>query len=126
LELLRQEEGFSGKIILFTDAPLSSMEFTPPPEQIQNWVGSPNFDGEKIKIGKSQVEDVFSDSGFEIEFVHGGDPLEALAIMANARVLIIGRSSLSYVGGLLNRCGKVIYPRSFWHSPLRTWIRINA
>jgi len=126
LELLKQDVDFTRKIILFTDAPLKTINFTPPPEQIKNWVGSPNFDGEKIRIEKSEVADIFLNSGLEIEFVHGGDPLEALAIMANAKILIIGRSSLSYVGGLLNKNGKIIYPRSFWHSPLRGWLKINA
>ena len=126
MKLLKQEAISGEKILLFTDAPLIPLDFTPPPQQIKNWVGSPNFDGEKIRIEKSEVNAIFVNSGLDIEFIHGGDPLEALAVMANARILIIGRSSLSYVGGLLNKSGKVIYPRSFWHSPLKGWQEING
>lgn len=126
MKLLRQEAISGEKILLFTDAPLKPLDFTPPPQQIKNWVGSPNFDGEKIRIEKSEVNAIFLNSGLDIEIIHGGDPLEALAVMANARILFIGRSSLSYVGGLLNKSGKVIYPRSFWHSPLKGWQKING
>jgi len=126
IELLKLEVNRGEKILLFTDAPLEALDFIPPPNQVRNWVGSPNFDGKKIRINKSEVGPIFQNSGLNIEFIHGGDPLEALAIMANARILIIGRSSFSYVGGLLNKHGQVIYPRSFWHSPLRGWKRING
>jgi hypothetical protein len=126
IELLKLEVNRGEKILLFTDAPVAALDFVPPPNQVRNWVGSPNFDGEKIWISKSEVQSIFLNSGLNIEYIHGGDPLEALAIMANARILIIGRSSFSYVGGLLNKYGKVVYPRSFWHSPLRGWKRING
>lgn len=126
IKLLKPEVNRGEMILLFTDAPVAALDFVPPPNQVRNWIGSPNFDGKKIKISKSEVDSIFLDSGLNIEYIHGGDPLEALAIMANARILIIGRSSFSYVGGLLNKYGSVVYPRSFWHSPLRGWKRING
>jgi hypothetical protein len=126
IELLKLEVNWGEKILFFTDAPVVALDFVPPPNQVANWVGTPNFDGKKIRISKSEVDSIFLNSGLNIEYIHGGDPLEALAIMANSRILIIGRSSFSYVGGLLNKYGKVIYPRSFWHSPLRGWKRING
>ena len=126
IDLLKQKVNQGEKILLFTDAPISALDFAPPPNQVRNWVGTPNFDGEKIRINKSQVGAIFQSSGLNIEYIHGGDPLEALAIMANAKILIIGRSSFSYVGGLLNKHGQVYYPGSFWHSPLRGWKRING
>jgi hypothetical protein len=126
IELLKLEVDWNKKFLLFTDAPVEALDYSPPANQVKNWAGSPNFDGEKIQISKSQVGSIFLNSELDIEYIHGGDPLEALAIMANSKILVIGRSSFSYVGGLLNRNGKVIYPRSFWHSPLRGWTSING
>lgn len=51
-----------------------------------------------------------------------GSGLDALAALAKADVLILGKSSFSYVAGLLCQ-GAVIY-EPFWHSPLPNWISL--
>jgi hypothetical protein len=50
-----------------------------------------------------------------------GDPIEALEAMATADLLMMSRSSFSYVAAILNAEGIVIY-HPFWHSPLPEWI----
>jgi hypothetical protein len=41
--------------------------------------------------------------------------------MTQADVLIMSRSSLSYLAGLLNLKGTVYFPINFWHSPHQSW-----
>jgi hypothetical protein len=48
-------------------------------------------------------------------------PLGQFKAMTSAHVLIMSRSSFSYLAGLLNTGGVVMYYR-FWHSPLRDWV----
>jgi hypothetical protein len=50
-----------------------------------------------------------------------GDPIEALRGMATADILIMSRSSFSYVAAILNMYGIIIY-HPFWHSPIPGWI----
>lgn len=49
-----------------------------------------------------------------------GNPLAAMTDMLRADILIMGKSSFSYVAGRLNR-GIAIY-EPFWHQPLPDWI----
>jgi hypothetical protein len=49
------------------------------------------------------------------------EPREALDDFATADVLILSRSSLGYLGGLLNPHGVVVYA-SWWHPPLPHWL----
>jgi hypothetical protein len=51
----------------------------------------------------------------------GGDPLDALNSMIHADVLMMAKSSLSYVAGLLNKRGLVIH-EPYWHAPVSGWI----
>ncbi len=57
----------------------------------------------------------------DVELRLEGDPLEALNCMIHADILMMAKSSLSYVAGLLNRKGLVIY-EPYWHAPLPGWI----
>jgi hypothetical protein len=51
------------------------------------------------------------------------DVFETMSALANAEVLLMAKSSFSYVAALLSR-GTVIY-EPFWHRPLPTWIKID-
>ena len=51
----------------------------------------------------------------------GSDPMGSLQNMATADVLIISHSSFSYLAGILNTWGVVMYNR-FCHSPLDEWV----
>jgi hypothetical protein len=126
LNEIEASEFATKQIYVLTDAPVKEMVYIPPSDQLSNWVDSPKFDGEAIHIRQSEIHKIFEHLSLNIRYLHGGDPLEAIAIMANARTLIIGRSSLSYLGGILNKSGRVIFPDNFWHSPLRDWIRVKS
>lgn len=111
------------RITVFTDSPSEETEFFPPEEQLSQWFGTPGFDGKKITIIPTDFEPInsFSSKQVSVSIQHGGDPLEAFKYMTQADILILSRSSLSYLAGLLNLNGTVYFPISFWHSPLRTW-----
>jgi hypothetical protein len=48
------------------------------------------------------------------------DPLVSLKAMANSNYLILSKSSFAFVGGILNKKGRVISPE-YWNRPLASW-----
>jgi len=50
--------------------------------------------------------------------------IDCLRRLATADVLVMSRSSFSYLAAILNRNGIVLY-HPFWHSALSTWITVN-
>jgi len=48
------------------------------------------------------------------------DPLVSLKAMANSNYLILSKSSFAFVGGILNKKGRVISPE-YWTRPLASW-----
>ena len=109
------------KLLILTDAPSEFKVFTPPKNQIKNWENTPRFNGKSVSLIPYSIKDELSEFGLKVEVRIGGDPIKAFQIMANAGALIVGRSSFSYLGGLLNKHGLVVYPKAFWHPPLRNW-----
>ena len=112
-----------GSIDIFTDAPKSNMFFSPPQNQEKLWETNPKFDGKSMEVTATDLSSFAKLTSDRAQFHIGGSPLEAIISMSNADVLVMGRSSLSYVAGLLNENGKIFYPPDFWHSPLDSWVR---
>ena len=56
------------------------------------------------------------------KIIRGGDIDKAIDIIRTAGYFVMSRSSMSFVGALLNTEGKIYYPPNFWHKPLRKWI----
>jgi hypothetical protein len=110
-----------GKVIIFTDAPRKNLEFIPEIDQKSHWEGSPGYMLGKLHVQGNDLGVSFSSIGLDIEVVIGGDPLEAIAVMSLASHLIISRSSLSYVAGLLNPLGKIYFANEFWHPKPSNW-----
>lgn len=106
---------------LFTDAPLEDMLYEPPREQFSHWEGSPGFTDGIMTIKGNNLHNFFNHNGVEVTIHTGGNPLEAIAIMSVSDILITSRSSLSYVGGLLNLHGKIVAADGFWHPTPSTW-----
>lgn len=116
----------SYKVIILTDhpqfdimLPISSIE----KDHVWMWF----FTDDQIKRDRFEIKGVdlknmYFSSNSDIEVLHGGDPLEALRIMALADFLILSRSSLSSVGGKLNLGGTVIQPPDFLFKALKGWI----
>ena len=68
--------------------------------------------------GEPQAFRAFIDSGVSLQL--DGDPLDTLNEMVHADVLMMARSSFSYVAGLLSR--RVVLYEPFWNAPLPDWI----
>lgn len=51
------------------------------------------------------------------------DPIQSIHEMSIADILVIGKSSFSYVAGLYNK--NTVFYFNFWHSPLNNWINVN-
>lgn len=109
------------QIIILTDAPDSETRYAPPTNQVALWEGTPGFSNGEMTIKAVNFEILQCFSTLPLHVIRGGNPLEAIKIMACADYLIIGKSSLSFVGGLLNRSGQVYFPVDFWHQPLKNW-----
>ena len=109
------------KIIVLTDAPLNSMRYKPSLSQKHLWVDTPGFDEKYLNILGTNFTQLAEKYPNVVEIVSGGDPLDAIKIMVNADILLLSRSSLSYISALLNRNGQVFYPPNFWHPKLPTW-----
>jgi hypothetical protein len=105
---------------IFTDSPNSIIYYNPPQDQLYLWEGSPGF-----KDGTLEIKPLIFTAellGVDEVVVHsGGDPLEAIEKMAQATLLVTGRSSLSYVAGLMNASGSVYAAPAFWHPKLPQW-----
>jgi hypothetical protein len=51
------------------------------------------------------------------------DPIQSIYEMSVADILVIGKSSFSYIAGLYNK--NTVFYFNFWHSPLDNWINVN-
>lgn len=122
---LKYEKCQSGdlQISIHTDAPQEEVIYSPPEDQLELWEGTPNFRDGKVLIIGASLKDIFLKHGYSVDVKSGGDPLDAILEMSQADYLITARSSLSYVGGVLNLSGKVFSAPGFWHQPLNNWIR---
>ena len=125
-DILKSNLSVIYKLVVVTDAPANSLVFKPPIDQRSLWVGSPGFNGDMSTVSVSGIDmiDLFSNLGIEVQVVSGGSPMEAIAILRNSEHLIMSRSSLSFVAGVLC-AGHVYHPASFWHNPLPQWQVIN-
>ena len=105
----------SPTIKIFTDAPKSNMKVNVKESQISHWRNTPGYRDGYLELNGLDLEKELSNISSEIEVHIGGDPLEALANMLSAKVLIMSKSSFSYVSYLLNTRGKFFSPLEFWH-----------
>jgi len=120
---IEQNPGRSFDICLLTDAPPKEMMYKPPASQIKAWedTGYEIIDG-MVKVQPLAIKESKLRSLPQLRIIHGGDVIQALEEMQSADLLFMSRSTLSILGGLLNRSGKVIFPSRFGTKPLKEWI----
>lgn len=119
--IVRNYECRDFKIVVLTDAPEKFITYTPPSSQQSLWEGSPGFKQGQMNVSPFSFSDL-NKFGVDVEIISGGDPMDAIRVMAQSDFLIMGRSSLSFVAGVLNKNGVVFSPPGFWHNPLSGWI----
>ncbi len=52
------------------------------------------------------------------------NPIEAWELMASSDILLIGKSSMSYLAGLIRSWRPVIFAK-FWHTGLNSWLEVE-
>ena len=111
------------EISVFTDIPKSAFQFKPRTQDLEVWrrAGHKFVEG-KIQVEALDLEKEFEDFSPNIEFIYGGDPLDAIIQMSTADYFVMSRSSLSYLAGILNQNGKIFNPPKFSVAPLSNWI----
>jgi hypothetical protein len=109
------------EFLIFTDSPPNNLNYSPPKTQHDLWITSPKFEEGVMSISGLDIAEVFSDFPVKPSVHYGGDPILALRVMAGADLLIMSRSSFSYVAAILNTKGSIYYPSKFWHKPLPKW-----
>jgi hypothetical protein len=113
---------------IYSDAPKQNLLFSPPNSQAYLWSDTPRFkDGvvEIIAADLSAFSKLADTYDIDVTFHHGGDALDAFIAMVTADVLILSKSSLSYIAGLLSPSQKVVYPKGFWHPKLNGWVELR-
>ena len=109
-------------INIFTDGARDSFSYSIKNFQKDSWLNSPSFNETvgSLEMTGLNVENLLLELGIIGKVFYGGDPLYAFEIMVSSRILIISKSSLSYVAALISD-GEIYYKR-FWHNPRKDWI----
>jgi hypothetical protein len=114
------------KLKVFSDVPASNTIFYPPADQMYLWTGTPRFENRSIEVISADLSAFKDIPGVDVEIFRGGDALEAIVQMQALDILILSKSSLSYVAALLAKNQKVIYPAGFWHPKHPGWIKLKS
>jgi hypothetical protein len=109
------------KLVVLTDAPTEITHYRPPVNQQQLWEGTPGYSAGVMTIQPINFDDLARKFDIPVEIIRGGNPLDAIEIMARSEFLFMSKSSLSYLGGYLNKQGFIYCPYDFWHRPLPGW-----
>jgi len=113
------------KLRLFTDSPKDSFRYSPIQSQLHLWQGMPGFDGKSLANKSSGIEKQLIPVAEKMNLLFSVereiDAFQMIVAMARSEVLVTSRSSLSYVGGLFNCHGEILYPAGFWHTKLKSW-----
>jgi hypothetical protein len=117
-----KKKGGDLKFLVLTDAPPTDLVYNPSIDQESHWLDTPGYTERRMFVSGNDLVPYFHRHGLRVDVRAGGDPLEAIAIMSRAKVLIISRSSLSYVAGLLNIDGEIHGAPGFWHPSPSSWI----
>ena len=110
-------------INIFTDGARDSFSYSIKNFQKDSWLNSPSFNETvgSLEMTGLNVENLLLELGIIGKVFYGGDPLYAFEIMVSSRILIISKSSLSYVAALLNPSAVVYFPKDFWHPKQKHW-----
>lgn len=108
-------------IIVLTDAPSDVTLYRPPAHQQTLWEGTPGYSNGVMTIQPIDFGKLSEKFDLPIHVIRGGNPLDAIYLMAQSDFLLMSKSSLSYLGGMFNAIGTVYFPKNFWHRPLSSW-----
>jgi hypothetical protein len=115
-------------IRIHTDGIPTQELWTPPREiadgTIEYWqsLGVLNISGDLI-LTSEDFPSQFQEFG-NVEVIQDIDPIKAWEMMASSDVLLMGKSSMSYIAGLIRGWRPVIYAK-FWHAGLTSWLEVE-
>jgi hypothetical protein len=122
-----RERGLKCELRIHTDMPEGRWKVPEDttPGTLAMWKHHNFIDADGYLIDMSEnLRTEFSKYG-SVEMAQGWDPLEAIESMAQADILILCASSLSYVAGLLRGDRLTISPY-FFHSPPSSWSQLSS
>ncbi len=130
-EIKRNAESSGKKLLIrvHTDTLNSGSTWTPPadisPETMNHWkdIGVLTLDGQVSGLYENFSE-IFSKYG-DVQMVQNISAIEAWKMMIQSDILIIAKSSMSYVAALFRTSKPVIYAK-FWHTGLTNWNLIST
>lgn len=109
------------RVQIFTDAPEKSFLYRPLSFQKNHYKEFQKNKKGAVKIESddfASIKEAFRT--YELRVFRGGDPIKAFFQMMDSEILIMSKSSLSFVSALYCK-GDVYYPPNFWHKPLNKW-----
>jgi hypothetical protein len=124
-KLVQDQDTPDLEIIIYTDAPSANLRYEPPVNQLGLWEQSPRFSSGIMDVLGVNPTDEFKALVTTPRIVQGGDPIQAIRELAGLDILIMSRSSFSYIGAILNLNGDIYFPKSFWHPALKSWHIVN-
>jgi len=125
LALIQKDHNLNDfNVKVFTDAPSEAVSFIPPVQQGGLWRTSPKFSNGVLEISGVSDQDLALDPLLQIEVIRGGSPVDAMLELASADILVMSRSSFSYVAAIYNSAKDVFVPADFWHRAFPKWIKI--
>lgn len=126
-KIISENSSINLKLVILTDAPEQTFIYSPVQKDKEKWelefVNQKTSDG--VKIEGHSFQNLINFFPGEVKIIRGGDPQAAIEEMIKAKFFIMSRSSMSYVGALLNKNGAIYYPPNFWHKPLKNWIKCS-
>lgn len=118
--LLKNHPEMVDKIEIFTDSPKNNLVYSPLTannyhEKIEESDGSIKYVESSFELIKAEFP--------KVKIHYELNSISSLIYMANAKYLILSKSSFSYVAAILNRQGTIVYT-PFWHQRLMRWIEV--
>lgn len=123
-QIVRESISISNlNLIILTDAPENDFYYKPLDKDKKVWEQFDSYKGGSgILIQGHKFEIILENFEGNCTIIRGGDIDKAIDIIRTAGYFVMSRSSMSFVGALLNTEGEIYYPPNFWHKPLRKWI----
>ena len=109
-------------ITILTDLPSAPRNYEVEESQKALWEAGGFLSTDRnLPVPESQSFIEFTSLYKNVTVKFGGDVLDALYAMESADHFLMSKSSLSFVGAVLNQKGSIYFPSDFYHPPMQDW-----
>ena len=121
-----KSKGITYKVVVLTDFPKNDLSI--PIESLEKkhlwmyFLTEDQVSSTRLEMKGNDLKSLYFSKDSKVSVLHGGNPIEALDIMATADCLVMSRSSFSAIGGMLNKNGVVIQPPDFQFVTSKNWL----